>query len=289
MSGSTTYRKAPELRTYTVARRNLKGEVLSEVALPPGMFGLEPNVPVMHQVVVAQLAAARKGTHSTLRQREVRGGGAKPFRQKGTGRARQGSIRASQFVGGGVAHGPKPRSYRQHTPKKMVKLALYSAMSDRAAEGRVAWIDEWSFDVPSTKDAGKALATLELDGRLLVVLASSYSDIAEMSLRNIPRVQIVQVGELNAYDVLCSDWLVFDDASMSRLTGISEFTGAEMPTPSGGEDAGMTGDGGTGEDSTADNDGDNDGDNGSDSDSYEARAGDSGHDEASAGEEVEES
>ncbi|MCL4434703.1 MAG: 50S ribosomal protein L4 [Actinobacteria bacterium] len=283
MSGSTTYRKVPELRTYTVARRNLKGEVLSEVALQPGMFGLEPNIPVMHQVVVAQLAAARKGTHSTLRQREVRGGGAKPFRQKGTGRARQGSIRASQFVGGGVAHGPKPRSYRQHTPKKMVKLALYSAMSDRAAEGKVAWIDRWSFDVPSTKDAGKALATLELDGRLLVVLGPSYGDIAEMSLRNIPRVQIVQVGELNAYDVLCSDWLVFDDASMARLTGISEFTGAEMSTLGGGEDTGIAGDEGMGEDPATGSASE------SGRDSEETRAGEGGHDEAGVGEEVEES
>ncbi|MHB8263013.1 MAG: 50S ribosomal protein L4 [Acidimicrobiales bacterium] len=256
MSGSMIYRKAPELQTYTVARRNLKGEVLSEVELQPGMFGLDPNVPVMHQVVVAQLAAARKGTHSTLRQREVRGGGAKPFRQKGTGRARQGSIRANQWVGGGVAHGPKPRSYRQHTPKKMVKLALYSAMSDRASEGRVAWLDSWSFDIPSTKDAGRALVTLELDGKLLVVLDASSGDTAEMSLRNIPRVQIVQASELNAYDILRNDWLVFDDASMARLTGVetpSAFAGGHVPA---GESTGQGGSEGTGEDSAESDDGD---------------------------------
>ncbi len=237
MSGATTFRKVLELQMHTVARRNLKGEVLSEVELQPGMFGMEPNVPVMHQVVVAQLAAARKGTHSTLRQREVRGGGAKPFRQKGTGRARQGSIRANQWVGGGVAHGPKPRSYQQHTPKKMVKLALYSAMSDRASEGRVAWLDSWSFDIPSTKDAGRALVTLELDGKLLVVLDTSSGDVAEMSLRNIPRVQIIQVSELNAYDILCNDWLVFDDASMARLTGVEMASAVDGGENSTGEES----------------------------------------------------
>src|SRR5207237_5328520 len=120
---------------------------------PDEIFGIEPNVAVMHQVVTAQLAAKRSGTHSTKTRAEVQGGGAKPWRQKGTGRARQGSIRSPQWRGGGVAHGPKPRSYRQRTPKKMVRLALLSALSDRAAEQKVLVVDRWTFDAPRTKDA----------------------------------------------------------------------------------------------------------------------------------------
>ena len=221
----TTFRKEVELQRYTVSRRDMSGQVLSEVELEPGIFGRKVNVYLMHQVVLAQLAAARQGTHSTLRQREVRGGGAKPFRQKGTGRARQGSTRASQWVGGGVPHGPKPRSYEQRTPKKMTRMALYSAMSDRASEGRVALIDEWSFTTPSTKGALQALDANKLSGKLLIVLndtsvpdVSSISN-AKLSLRNIPHVQIVTVEALSAYDVLRNDWLVFDDRSMAALTG----------------------------------------------------------------------
>ncbi len=220
----TTFKKEVELQSHTIFRRDMSGKVLSEVDLEPGIFGRKVNAYLMHQVVLAQLAAARQGTHSTLRQREVRGGGAKPFRQKGTGRARQGSTRASQWVGGGVPHGPKPRSYEQRTPKKMIKMALYSAMSDRASEGRVALIDEWRFATPNTKSALQALDANELSGRLLIVLNdTSVSDAysgsnAELSLRNIPRVHIVKLGELNTYDVLRNDWLVFDDRSMDALT-----------------------------------------------------------------------
>ena len=131
--------------------------------LEESWFGIEPNVPVMHQVVTAQLAARRAGSHNTLTRAQVRGGGAKPWRQKGTGRARQGSIRAPHWRGGGVAHGPKTRNYAQRTPKKMIRLALRSALSDRAAEDKVLVIDDWGFDAPSTKAALSALAALELE------------------------------------------------------------------------------------------------------------------------------
>ena len=134
-------------------RRSVDGTELGQVDLEPSIFGIEPNLAVLHQVVTAQLAAARAGTQSTKTRSEVRGGGAKPFRQKGTGRARQGSTRSPQWVGGGVALGPKPRSYAQKTPKKMIQQALRSALSDRAAEGRIALIDQWTFEIPSTKAA----------------------------------------------------------------------------------------------------------------------------------------
>ena len=144
----------------SVSIKTQAGADAGNLDLDGQVFGLEPNVPVMHQVVTAQLAARRAGTHSTKRRREVRGGGAKPWRQKGTGRARQGSIRAPHWRGGGVALGPKPRDYSQRTPKKMVRLALRSALSDRAAEGKVVVVDSWSFAAPKTKDAIAALDAL---------------------------------------------------------------------------------------------------------------------------------
>jgi large subunit ribosomal protein L4 len=196
-----------------VERRRSDGSVIDEVVLAPEIFGIVPNTAVLHQVVTAQLAAARAGTQSTRTRAEVRGGGAKPFRQKGTGRARQGSIRSPQWTGGGVALGPKPRTYRQRTPKKMIRLALYSALSDRAGEGRVALVDEWALDVPRTKDAVAALAALGLDGRVLVVL-SPDDGIADRSFANLTRVQTLQATELNAYDVLRCDWIVFTDETV---------------------------------------------------------------------------
>ena len=177
------------------------------------IFGIEPNVPVMHQVVTAQLAAKRAGTQSTRTRAEVAGGGAKPFRQKGTGRARQGSIRAPHWRGGGVALGPKPRSYAQKTPKKMVALALRSALSDRAAEGRVMVVDEWRFDAPSTKHAKQALGVLGLEGKILLVVDTD-EEVVVRSFRNLPEVHILDRGELNAYDVLCSDWVVFTRSTL---------------------------------------------------------------------------
>ena len=192
----------------TLDLRTQDGSTAGTVTLDDTIFGIEPNMAVLHQVVTAQLAARRSGSANTKTRAEVRGGGAKPFRQKGTGRARQGSTRAPQFTGGGVAHGPKPRSYRQKVNKKMTRLALHSALSDRAHSERVVVIDAWRFDTPRTKDAISALTNLGLDGKVMMVVAAN-DDTAVRSFRNLSTVQLVEAGELNAYDVLCSDWLVF--------------------------------------------------------------------------------
>jgi large subunit ribosomal protein L4 len=214
--------------TRTVVRRSIAGLELGEVELDTTVFGIEPNQAVLHQVVTAQLAAARSGTQSTKTRAEVRGGGAKPFRQKGTGRSRQGSTRSPQWVGGGVALGPKPRSYAQRTPKKMIRLALYSALSDRAASGRVVVIDAWSLEGPSTKAGIRALTELGLSGRVLVVIGED-DGYAERSFGNLPEVQTILAGELNAYDVLVNDWVVFTDATLphgSTGEGAGEGAGA---------------------------------------------------------------
>jgi large subunit ribosomal protein L4 len=189
------------------------GAAAGSAELDDEVFGITPNVAVLHQVVTAQLAARRGGTQSTRTRAEVAGGGSKPWRQKGTGRSRQGSIRSPQWRGGGIALGPKPRSYKQRTPKKMVQLALRSALSDRAAEGRVVVVDEWKFDVPRTKDAVEALAKLEVDGRVLVVLGPDDEN-AWLSFRNLGHVHCLMRSELNAYDVLCADWLVFTNETL---------------------------------------------------------------------------
>ena len=178
------------------------------VELDESYFGIEPNVAVMAQVVTAQLAARRAGTQSTKTRSEARGGGAKPWAQKGTGRARAGSSRSPIWRGGGVALGPKPRSYAQRTPKKMVRLALRSALSDRAAEGKVLVVDGWGWETPKTKDAKAALAALGVTGRVLVVLGDG-DGVAARSFRNLPEVQLINSRELNAYDVLVNDCVVF--------------------------------------------------------------------------------
>jgi large subunit ribosomal protein L4 len=207
------------------------------VELPDAVFGIEPNLAVMHQVVTAQLAAARAGTHSTKTRAEVAGGGAKPWRQKGTGRARQGSIRSPQWRGVGIAHGPKPRSYKQRTPKKMVRLALLGALSDRAASERVKVVDAWTFEPPRTKDAITALGALglrtagERPPRVLLVMDRT-DESAWKSFRNLgERVQIILPEELNAYDVLVNDWIVFTgstlEAVVSRLTDNSADAGTK--------------------------------------------------------------
>jgi len=195
-------------------------EVLANVDLPEAIFGIQPNVPVMHQVVTAQLAAARSGTHATKSRAEVSGGGAKPWRQKGTGRARQGSSRAPHWRGGGVAHGPQPRSYRQRTPKKMVWLALRSALSDRAGSGMVTVVDDWGFAAPKTKDAVAALKAIGVaaDERVLVVLDREDEN-ALKSFRNLAdTVDWVFVEELNTYDVLVSDRVIFTSATLAALS-----------------------------------------------------------------------
>src|ERR671912_1322686 len=205
----------------TLDVRTTDGATSGTVDIDDALFGVEPNIPVMHQVVTAQLAAKRSGTQSTKTRAEVAGGGAKPWRQKGTGRARQGSIRSPQWRGGGVALGPKPRSYRQRTPKKMVQLALRSALSDRAAEGRVAVVSRWDFAAPKTREARLALSALGVDGPVLVVLGPEEA-VAAQSFRNLPEVHVLAVGELNAYDVLCADWVVFTEATLPRPTAEAE-------------------------------------------------------------------
>ncbi len=197
--------------------KNTAGKDAGTVELDDRTFGIQPNVPVMHQVVTAQLAARRAGTQSTKTRSEVRGGGAKPYRQKGTGNARQGSIRSPQFSGGGVALGPKPRSYAQKTPKKMVNLALRSALSDRAADGKVVVVDQWGWDAPSTKAGKAALAALGCDGNVLVVVGRDDAA-AALSFRNLTNVQLIAPGELNAYDVLCNDYVVFTESVLPSST-----------------------------------------------------------------------
>ncbi|MGH9059792.1 MAG: 50S ribosomal protein L4, partial [Acidimicrobiales bacterium] len=194
--------------TATAIHHDGAGRRLGRVGLDPATFGVVPNVAVMHQVVTAQLAAARSGTQSTLTRAEVRGGGSKPYRQKGTGRARQGSTRAPQWVGGGVAFGPKPRSYRQRTPKKMIAQALRCALSDRASEGRVVVVQSWDFERPRTKDAVVALSGIGAGGRVVVV-TEPEDVVAARSFANLPEVHLLEAGELNAYDILRSDWVVF--------------------------------------------------------------------------------
>ena len=203
------------------------------VELPAEVFGVEVNVPLIHQVVVAQLAAARAGTHKTKTRAEVRGGGRKPYRQKGTGRARQGSVRAPQFAGGGVVHGPVPRSYAQRTPKKMKAAALRGALSDRAAHGRVHVVDTIvDADSPSTKAAAAALASLTERPRPLVVLTRA-DEVNAKSLRNLPDVHVLVADQLNAYDVLCADDVVFTSAALeSWLTAQGVAWGDSAQTSS---------------------------------------------------------
>jgi large subunit ribosomal protein L4 len=198
--------------------KNPAGKSAASIDLPDEMFAVAPNKAVMHQVVVAQLAHRRAGTQKTKGRAEVRGGGKKPFSQKGTGNARQGSIRAPQFVGGAVTLGPTPRKYGQRTPKKMVQLALRSALSDRAGEGKVVVVDQWSFDKPSAKAGAAALAALGTSGNVLVVVTERNGATAK-SLRNLADVHVVLTGELNAYDVLCSDWVVFSQDSLPKGAG----------------------------------------------------------------------
>lgn len=213
-----------------IERKNDSGDVLGVVVLDEEYFGYALNVPLLHQVVNAQLAAKRAGTHSTKTRAEVAGGGAKPYRQKGTGRARQGSIRAPQFVGGGIVFGPKPRSYVQATPRKMIRLALRAALSDRAAEGRICLVDRFSYDVPKTKDALATLDALGVEGRVLVVLTRDDA-VAERSFSNLPHVDLVEGGQLTALDVVVSDWVVFTDETIPGMVSDAP-EGAVVERPS---------------------------------------------------------
>ena len=214
------------------AVRDRTGAETGKIELDASTFGIEPNKAVMHQVVTAQLAARRSGTQSTKTRAEVRGGGAKPWRQKGTGRARHGSIRSPQWRGGGVALGPKPRDYSQRTPKKMVRLAVRSALSDRASSDRVVVVGDWGFEAPKTQEAVTALDALGTEGRVLIV-AERVDVNTWRSFANLGRVHVVSPGELNAYDVLVSDWVIFTKrtlpgAPLSSAVGADEVDGSDM-------------------------------------------------------------
>ena len=199
-----------------IEMKNADGKKAASIEVADSMFGITPNIPVMHQVVVAQLAHRRSGTQSTKTRSEVRGGGKKPFKQKGTGNARQGSIRAPHFSGGGVALGPKPRKYSQRTPKKMIQLALRSALSDRMSENKVVVVEDWGFATPSTKAASAAISALGMSGRVMIVLERK-DESAWKSFRNLTDVHVLSTPELNAYDILCNDWIVFTKASLPAM------------------------------------------------------------------------
>ncbi|MGH3831782.1 MAG: 50S ribosomal protein L4 [Pseudonocardiaceae bacterium] len=207
----------------TVDIRTPNGVSAGVAELPAEVFDVPVNIPLMHQVVIAQLAAARQGTHSTKTRGEVSGGGSKPYRQKGTGRARQGSMRAPQFTGGGIVHGPTPRDYSQRTPKKMKAAALRGALSDRARDGRVHVISELVCgDAPSTKAARTFLGALASQTAKLLVVISRADQIGRRSVRNLPSVHVLTADQLNTYDVLCNDDVVFTtDALRAFLSGSS--------------------------------------------------------------------
>ncbi|WP_116947016.1 50S ribosomal protein L4 [Jiangella endophytica] len=218
----------------TVTVLDPKGGTDSTVELPASVFEVQVNIPLIHQVVVAQLAAARQGTHSTKTRAEVAGGGAKPYRQKGTGRARQGSIRAPQFTGGGVVHGPQPRDYSQRTPKKMKAAALRGALSDRATHGRVHVVTGFvDGDAPSTKTALKTLLSVT-ERRSVLVVIERGDEVTVKSLRNAPQVHLLVADQLNTYDVLCADDIVFTKGALDAFLGGGEQAAAT--TTSTGED-----------------------------------------------------
>jgi large subunit ribosomal protein L4 len=202
------------------------GTEAGTISLPDAIFAAKVNIPLMHQVVVGQLAAARQGTHATKTRGMVRGGGKKPYRQKGTGRARQGSIRAPQFAGGGVVHGPQPRDYTQKTPKKMKVAALRGALSDRAASGAISVVTGFaSGDVPKTKDAISVLSKAAGNARKVLVVADRDDELTWKSLRNAPAVHLIATDQLNTYDVLNSDHVVFTQGALTAFTGDTELTG----------------------------------------------------------------
>ena len=198
------------------------------VELPDEIFAAKVNVPLIHQVVVAQQAAARQGTHATKTRGDVRGGGKKPYRQKGTGRARQGSLRAPQYAGGGVVHGPQPRSYVQRTPKKMKAAALRGALSDRLSHGRVLVVSGFvDGDVPRTKDAVAVLANAVAPGEKVLVVAHRDDELTWKSLRNVPSVHVLTEDQLNTYDVLASDHVVFTEQALTAFVSRSAKEGSK--------------------------------------------------------------
>ena len=210
--------------TRTVDVLDIEGQKVGTVDLPGNIFDVPLNIPLMHQVVVAQLAAARQGTHATKTRGMVAGGGKKPYRQKGTGNARQGSIRAPQFRGGGTVHGPQPRDYTQRTPKKMKVGALYSALSDRARNDRIhVMIDLFAGQTPSTKQARANLERVVEERRVLVVLQRNQ-ELTALSLRNLPQVHVLWADQLNTYDVLDADDVIFTQGALESFLGAKEET-----------------------------------------------------------------
>ena len=198
------------------------------VDLPAEIFDTEVNIPLIHQVVVAQQAAARQGTHATKRRGDVRGGGRKPYKQKGTGRARQGSTRAPQFAGGGVVHGPQPRSYAQRTPKKMIAAALRGALSDRARNGRIHAVTELvEGQTPSTKSAKSFLATL-VEGKQVLIVIGRSDETGAKSVRNLPGVHLLSPDQLNTYDVLHADDVVFSVEALDSYISSNTKTDEEV-------------------------------------------------------------
>lgn len=196
--------------------KNTSGKKVSDTELSASVFGIEPNMHAMHEVVRAQRAARRAGTHSTLTRGQVRGGGKKPWRQKGTGRARQGTIRAPQWAGGGTVFGPHPRSYAFKVPSKVVKLAMRSALSAKAADGELVVVDAFSFEKPCTKEAAAILKSLDLSGRITLVIADDDIN-TYLSFRNIPAVRVLAASEANTYDFIDNKALVFTSAALSRI------------------------------------------------------------------------
>jgi large subunit ribosomal protein L4 len=210
--------------TLTADLYTADGAPQGEIELNESIFGIEPNTDVMHQVVTAQLAAKRAGTHSTKTRAEVRGGGTKPWRQKGLGRARHGSIRSPLWVGGGVVHGPKPRDYSQRTPKKMKRLALRSALSARAAEGQITVIESFdAWDVPRTKNATVLLAAIGVTGKVLL-LAEDHERTAIKSFRNLDHVIASNLGQANTYDVLWAETIIMSKGTLELGQGAPRGT-----------------------------------------------------------------
>ena len=201
----------------TIDVLDASGVKSGSVELPAAIFDVETNVPLIHQVVTAQLAAARQGTHKTKNRGEVRGSGRKPFKQKGTGRARQGSVRAPEHTGGGVVHGPTPRDYSQRTPKKMIAAALLGSLSDRARGGRISAVEGFvEAELPSTKTARTLLEKVAPVKHVLIVLESG-DELTLKSVRNLPNVHALSYGQLNAYDVLVSDAIVFSKSALDAF------------------------------------------------------------------------
>jgi large subunit ribosomal protein L4 len=214
---------------------NVEGAKAGSVELPGDIFDVQANLALMHQVVVAQLAAARQGTHKVKTRGEVAGGGKKPYKQKGTGRARQGSIRAPQFAGGGVVHGPVPRDYSQRTPKKMKAAALRGALSDRARDGNVHVVEGFiAGDTPSTKAAIATLLKVTESTKVLIVL-SSTDELNWVSLRNEPTVHLIEAGQLNTYDVLVADDVVFTKEALDEFLGVPVESGEAEATEEDGK------------------------------------------------------